>query len=153
MNLKFIPVVLLLLVVAYLAGLSFTTRNNRLKAENPRQLSPCPDTPNCVSSLSTQAKHAIDALALIDNDSPLSWNTLTDAIVRDGGEILVNDGQYLHAVFTSSVFRFKDDFEAKLNDKQIEVRSASRAGRSDLGQNRKRVERIQTLYHGSPSGS
>ncbi len=43
-----------------------------------------------------------------------------------GGEILLDDGHYCHAIFTSSLFRFKDDFEAELGDARIEVRSASR---------------------------
>jgi uncharacterized protein (DUF1499 family) len=62
---------------------------------------------------------------------------------------LVDDGRYYHAVFTSGLFRFKDDFEAVLDGSRIEIRSASRAGTSDMGQNRKRVERIRRLYMGT----
>jgi uncharacterized protein (DUF1499 family) len=148
-SLKFIPIVLALLVVAYLIGLSFTTRHNRLKPEDQRQLSPCPDKPNCVSSLAGQDVHAIDAFIPGALSPQQSWQKLIAAVTQSGGEILVDDGRYCHAVFTSGLFRFKDDFEAVLDGSRIEIRSASRAGTSDMGQNRKRVERIRRLYMGT----
>ena len=148
MSLKLIPVVIIILMAVYLASLSFTTRHNRIKPENERHLSPCPDKPNCVSSQSSQEIHAIAAFSLIENNGSQSWKQLTQAVKQAGGEILVDDGHYCHAIFTSSLFRFKDDFEAELGDARIEVRSASRAGTSDLGQNRKRVEQIRRLYMG-----
>jgi uncharacterized protein (DUF1499 family) len=148
MSLKLIPVVIIVLILAYLASLSFTTRQHRIKPEKARLLSPCPDKPNCVFSQSSQELHAIAAFALIEHNRPQSWKQLTRAVKQSGGEILIDDGQYCHAVFTSSLFRFKDDFEARLGESQIEVRSASRAGTSDLGQNRKRMERIRQLYMG-----
>ena len=146
MGLKLIPVVIIILIAVYLASLSFTTRHHRIKPENVRHLSPCPDKPNCVSSQSSQEIHAIATFSLIENSRAQSWKQLTQAVKHAGGEILVDDGHYCHAIFTSSLFRFKDDFEAELGDARIEVRSASRAGTSDLGQNRKRVEQIRQLY-------
>jgi uncharacterized protein (DUF1499 family) len=148
MSLKLIPVVIIILIAVYLASLSFTTRHHRIKPENVRHLSPCPDKPNCVSSQSSQEIHAIAAFSLIENNRSQNWKQLTLAVKQAGGEILVDDGHYCHAIFTSSLFRFKDDFEAELGDARIEVRSASRAGNSDLGQNRKRVEQIRQLYMG-----
>ena len=148
MSLKLIPVVIVILIAAYIASLSFTTRQHRIKSDNARHLSPCPDKPNCVFSQSSQEIHAIAAFSLIENNPPESWKQLIQAVKQAGGEILIDDGQYCHAVFTSSFFRFKDDFEAKLGDTRIEARSASRAGTSDLGQNRKRVEQIRQLYMG-----
>ena len=151
LSLKLIPVAIIVLIIAYLASLSFLTRQHRLKPENERQLTHCPDKPNCVSSQSEQTVHAIQAFSLVEGSQPLSWGRLMAVIQQSGGEILVNDGQYCHAVFTSGLFRFKDDFEAELNETQIEIRSASRAGTSDLGQNRKRVEKIRQLYLTSTS--
>lgn len=145
-SLKLIPVVVILLIVAYLAGLSFTTRQHKLKPENEHHLTPCPDKPNCVSSQSQQKTQTIQAFLLLNNNQLLSWGKLITAIEQSGGEILVNEGQYCHAVFTSRLFRFKDDFEARLYEKHIDIRSASRAGTSDFGQNRKRVEKIRQLY-------
>ena len=144
--LKLVPVVFLVLIVAYLAGLSFSTRQHRLAPVNERYLSPCPDKPNCVFSLSNQDLHAIQAFSLLEENVSLSWEKLIWAIQQNGGEILINDGRYCHAVFTSRLFRFKDDFEAEINETQIDIRSASRAGTSDMGQNRKRVEKIRRFY-------
>ena len=147
MSLKLTSVAIIILIVAYLAGLSFATRQAQLKPENERHLSACPEKPNCVFSQSTREMHAIPALSLIEDNSALSWEKLIVAIQQAGGEVLVDDGRYCHAVFTSSLFRFKDDFEAELNNSWIDVRSASRAGTSDLGKNRKRVEKIRRLYN------
>lgn len=145
-SLKLIPLILVLLIVIYLAALSFNTRQHVLKAHNERVLTACPAKPNCVSSQATDAQHQIDPLPLIDNNPEKSWKKLMAVIRQSGGEILVDDGKYCHAVFTSLLFRFKDDFEAILNASDISIRSASRAGTSDMGANRKRVERIRELY-------
>lgn len=136
-----------LLIVAYFFLLSFLTRHDSIKKASERQLSPCPNKPNCVLSTSTIKREAINPLALLDNNPQLSWQALARAIQQNDGEIIVHDERYLHAVFTSTLFRFKDDLEAQLNETHIDIRSASRAGKSDLGQNRKRIERIRTAYH------
>lgn len=146
MSIKLLLPVVVMLIIAYLAGLSFSTRQHRIKPENERHLSHCPSKPNCVFSRSDQQMHAIPALVLLEGNASYSWEKLIAVIQQSGGEILVNDGRYCHAVFTSGIFRFKDDFEAELNEPRIDVRSASRAGTSDLGQNRKRVEDIRRLY-------
>jgi len=135
-----------LLIVAYFFLLSFLTRHDILKTVSERQLSPCPNKPNCVLSTSTIKHEAINPLALLDNNPQLSWQAFTRAVQQNGGDIIVHDERYLHAVFTSTLFRFKDDLEAQLSDKHIDIRSASRAGKSDLGQNRKRIERIRSSY-------
>lgn len=145
-SLKFIPLLIILSIVIYLGFLSFTTRQHTTRSEADRQLSPCPDKPNCVSSESERNRHKIDAFPLIDKDRDKSWDKLIDSIEHTGGEIRVNDGVYCHAVFTSFVFRFKDDLEAVMEKDRIAIRSASRAGQSDLGQNRKRIEKIRLYY-------
>lgn len=51
----------------------------------------------------------------------------------------------LHAEATSLVFRFVDDVDAILNAETglIHIRSASRVGYSDLGVNRRRMEKLR----------
>ena len=127
---------IIFLIIIYLASLSFITRHDRVKSGSERQLIPCPDKPNCVSSKSQQKTHVINAFKLLENNASISWKKLIQAIQQSGGKILIDDGQYCHAVFTSTLFRFKDDLEVVLNNDQIDIRSASRAGTSDLGQNR-----------------
>ena len=54
---------------------------------------------------------------------------------------------YLHYEFTSFVFRFVDDVEflVDVDQQQIDFRSASRVGHSDLGANAKRMRKITSL--------
>lgn len=51
---------------------------------------------------------------------------------------------YIHAEFTTLVFRFVDDVELLLDPEthRIHFRSASRKGYSDLGVNRRRMEKL-----------
>ena len=55
---------------------------------------------------------------------------------------------YLHAECTSLLFRFVDDVEFLVagDEKLIHIRSAARVGRSDLGVNRDRVEKIRQAF-------
>ena len=103
----------------------------------------CPDSPNCVCSeahCQTSEQHAIAAIKTAD----ASWNKVTSIITEQGGEIEQNSGNYLHATFTTPIFRYVDDVELRLDESSglIHIRSASRIGRSDFGVNRNRVERI-----------
>lgn len=103
------------------------------------QLATCPDSPNCVSSFEQRDSHAI---------APLTGNI---AAVRAALEqipeavIVTDDGNYIHAEFTSRLMGFVDDVEflADPASAQVHVRSASRLGHSDLGVNRERVESIR----------
>jgi len=86
------------------------------------------------------AEHGVPPIALNDG----AWARLNHVISEQGGVIDQDDGHYLHATFTSSLFRFVDDVELRLDSAAgvIQIRSASRAGRSDFGVNRQRIERI-----------
>ena len=109
---------------------------------------PCPKSPNCVSTQSTDEKHKID---------PLQYNsTLTEA--RDKiknivgslkrTKIITESDNYLHFEFRTATFKFVDDVEFYLDDKEklIHFRSAARLGWSDMGVNRKRMGKIRELY-------
>jgi uncharacterized protein (DUF1499 family) len=66
--------------------------------------------------------------------------------------IVKEEGDYLHAEARSFLFRFVDDVEFLLDADQqvIHVRSASRIGYSDLGVNRRRIERIRSAFNNTP---
>lgn len=55
---------------------------------------------------------------------------------------------YLHAEFTSALFRFVDDVEFLIDPAAhvIHFRSASRVGYSDLGANRRRMEELRRRW-------
>ena len=63
-------------------------------------------------------------------------------------KVVTDDGNYIHATFTSRVFRFVDDVEFVIDDSASEIhfRSASRVGYGDMGVNRKRMEEIRSHF-------
>ena len=60
--------------------------------------------------------------------------------------IVAASSMALHAEFTSLIFRFIDDVDLQLDGRVVQIRSASRAGYSDLGVNRRRVEAIRRAF-------
>ena len=112
------------------------------------KLKPCPDTPNCVSSQAADEQHFIEPILLTatpDETRDIILKTL-DEFSRV--KVIQTQADYIHAEFTSMIFRFVDDVEfyfpaSESGVVRIEIRSASRVGRSDLGVNRKRVEAIR----------
>lgn len=111
------------------------------------KLRPCPDKPNCVCSEhypDKQPGHEIPPVRVNGGNVDLPWKLLKEAVIKSGGSVVTEREDYLHAEFTSKIFRFVDDLEMRLDREngEIHFRSASRVGHSDLGANRKRVERI-----------
>lgn len=130
---------ILLILVAY--GV-YQNRHPRAIGTPQGHLSPCPSTPNCVSS-DTSPKSS-------QYTTPFPQGSLLlvkEIISKDPqATIIKSTEQYLHAEFRSKVFSFVDDFECLIDETTnvVHVRSASRVGYGDLGVNRKRVERIRT---------
>ena len=112
------------------------------------RLSPCPDSPNCVSSQSTDPDHGVLPITYAST----AVEAFADLKIILGQmkrvRIVKESPTYLHVTFTSFLFRFVDDVEFALDDveKLIHIRSASRTGKNDLGVNRKRVEKIRELW-------
>ena len=109
---------------------------------------PCPDSPNCVSSMEdeTDEEHYIEPIAFSSSrDSVISrLASVLEEMPRF--EIIEQTDDYLYAEYTTPVFRFRDDMTFYLPDtgNLLHVRSASRLGEGDFGANRKRVEKIRT---------
>jgi len=112
------------------------------------KLAPCPSSPNCVSSQSPDDAHRIAPLTYSGRaaDAMKKLTAIIQTFPRTS-VITVSDS-YLHAEFTSGLFRFVDDVEFLVDNtaKVIHVRSASRMGYSDLGVNRKRIEQIRLRW-------
>ncbi|MGK7945232.1 MAG: DUF1499 domain-containing protein [Microcystaceae cyanobacterium] len=104
------------------------------------KLAPCPGTPNCVSSQSSNPQSKID---------PLPFVAIADLQkVIEGMErttIIETTDNYLYTEFKSKLMGYVDDVEFYRDEaeKVVHVRSASRLGQSDLGVNRQRVEAIR----------
>lgn len=112
------------------------------------KLSPCPESPNCVCSQGADGSHAVEALTFADAPAA-AWARLRRVVdAQPRAAVVESSEDYLHVECTSAVFRFVDDLEFRLDRdaKAIHVRSASRAGRSDLGVNRDRVERLRRAF-------
>lgn len=69
---------------------------------------------------------------------------LPAVLAMDGVDLVETSDRYLHATFTSRLFGFVDDLELFADPErgQIQARSRSRLGDSDLGVNARRLERI-----------
>lgn len=108
-------------------------------------LSPCTDSPNCVSSLSSDPRHKVAPIAYTGSSAEARQHLLDVIRTMPRARIVADDGPYLRVEFTSTVFRFVDDVEFYIDAAQkfIQVRSASRVGYWDLGANRRRVEDIR----------
>jgi uncharacterized protein (DUF1499 family) len=108
----------------------------------------CPDSPNCVSSQSSDPRHTIAPLRYNGTAEKARELLIKAVLGMKRSRVVISEELYLHAEFTSAFFRFVDDVEFLLDDvkKLIHVRSASRVGYSDFGVNRKRVEEIRTQF-------
>lgn len=114
------------------------------------QLAPCPDSPNCVSSLAEDSRHAIGSIRFSGSEEAAMSELRQVLLAMPRTEIVLDSGEYIHATTTSRLFGFVDDLEFLLSadDRRIYLRSASRVGYSDLGVNRSRIERIrEALKH------
>ena len=113
-------------------------------------LGDCPDTPNCQGSESSRSNQSVERFELTKAaDSAIT--TLAEIVLsQPRTEILKQDSRYLHGTFSSRVMGFTDDVEFLLSDdeKSVQVRSASRLGKSDLGANLNRIVQLRSLAEG-----
>jgi len=120
---------------------------NNLGLKN-QLLSPCPRTPNCVSSQENNSQHRIMPIKF-EGSLELAKDKLYQVInSMRGTRIITQDVLYWQVEFTTQVLRFIDDVEFYFDGSQslIHVRSASRRGYWDLGVNRRRVETIRFKF-------
>jgi len=131
--------------IGALFSLSYVSRGDSapgLTAEG--HLFSCPDRPNCVSSEEGEV-----APLSFSGSSKTAWQNVRRSIKTLGGSVEKEEGDYLAATFETPFFRFVDDMEFRMvpKKKRIQIRSASRVGYSDMGTNRKRVERFRKVFN------
>jgi len=109
------------------------------------KLAPCPNSPNCVSSQSSDAAHQVEAMTYRGSaaDAIASIKTAIQSLPKT--KVVTETSTYLYAEFTSALMGFVDDVEFYCDEatQTLHVRSASRLGYSDAGVNRKRVETLR----------
>ena len=112
---------------------------------------PCPNTPNCVSTQATSNEHKIDPIQFSGtlNEAKEKVIKIVNSLKRS--KIITNKENYIHAEFRTATFRFVDDVEFLFDysEKVIHFRSRARLGYSDMGVNRKRMEKISEIYKDS----
>ena len=116
---------------------------------NGQRFAGCPDSPNCVSTQAERDAQRMKPIAFTDTPAEAKAR-LKQAIANHftRASLVVEQETYLRYEFTSLIFRFVDDVEFLLDGEtgQIQFRSASRVGRSDLGVNRRRMEKIAAAF-------
>lgn len=119
-----------------------------MKNHPSRSLKACPASPNCVSSQAepSDKEHYIEPWQGLGDLQRSQQQLLALLSTMDNCKVIEQDGNYLHATFTSRWLRFVDDVEFLIDAEQIQVRSASRTGYSDFGVNRKRMEKLAQLW-------
>ena len=109
-------------------------------------------TPNSVSSQAElwpghlgQAYARIAPLALAGDGAATMRKLAAIVGAMPGAVVVTATDDYLYARFTTRWMRFTDDTEFWLDRAAgvVQVRSASRVGRGDMGVNRKRIEAIR----------
>ena len=141
---------IIILSVFYLSSLvylSFKSRSIENYGLVEGKLSICPDTPNCICTEEYENKNYQPIKINLENKN-IAWENLKAAIREAGGKIQIEKSDYVWASFVTPIFRFVDDFEARVDIVQscIHLRSASRVGDYDFGTNLKRVNRVVEIY-------
>ncbi|VXC23483.1 conserved hypothetical protein [Pseudomonas sp. 8BK] len=107
------------------------------------QLSACPDSPNCVNSQASDARHAIEPLPL-QGSAEATQARLKALLSAEPRVSLVEEAPgYLRAEFSSKLMRFVDDVEFMIGAARVDVRSSSRLGYADFDVNRERIEHLR----------
>lgn len=116
------------------------------------RLAPCPETPNCVSSLadSEDRVHHTRPLEVAGERDEAMAKVKAAAASLPRTTLQAEEPGYLHFVSRTRLFRFRDDLEMEWAEPGVvHVRSASRLGGGDLGVNRKRVRALREALAGS----
>ncbi|MBL4870414.1 MAG: DUF1499 domain-containing protein [Robiginitomaculum sp.] len=134
----YIILVILAVVIIMFFLLGKLSQKGKAAGLKNGKLSPCSTKPNCVcSEEGTQGRAKIKPL------SASVWGALKTEIINQGGQITNENDEYFSAEFCSNIFKFVDDFEARLDGDVVHIRSSSRVGYSDRGVNRKRIEALR----------
>lgn len=113
-------------------------------------LRPCPKSPNCVHTQAKEGKAKIKPF-VYEGEMSEAKKKLLDVINNTKRtNVVSNQTNYVHVEFTTAVLRFIDDVEFYFpaDSNLIHFRSASRLGHSDLGANRKRMEKLRKRFIG-----
>ena len=113
------------------------------------EFKPLKDSPNGLSSQSTIEAQQVPPFQMTTSVSEAKKN-IKNLILSYGNTKLIKESDhYLHFVFTTKGFHFKDDVEFYFDSEKniIDFKSQSRIGYSDMGMNRERYEMIRKDFN------
>lgn len=136
---------IVLLPILVLATYSLSSRRPTNLGVTEGRLAPCPSSPNCVCTQAADEQHRMQPLPLTGTPDDAMERIKAAVLAMPRTRIVEEQAHYLHAEFTSRLFRYVDDVEFYIDEDrgQIHFRSASRAGRSDFGVNRARMQQLR----------
>jgi uncharacterized protein (DUF1499 family) len=123
------------------------------------RLKPPSTTENSVTSQAAlypdhpQRAHADIAPLALRGDGPATIAKIRAVVEQmQGAKVIKSDADYLYAQFTTPLMKFVDDVEFWFDPEAqvVQVRSASRLGKGDLGANRKRIEAVRSALAAAP---
>lgn len=139
----------LLLISLLVAAFVYININNGTPEElgvTNGQFNVCPESPNCVSSLSdiSDEQHFVEAISYQVSRPQMQLALEKYLLSTSKYRIVKSELGYLHTEVESDLIGFIDDVEFYLpkNENVIHIRSASRVGFSDFDVNRNRVRQI-----------
>jgi uncharacterized protein (DUF1499 family) len=160
--LKWILIVLVVVVLAAIgagqAGLLQGTEPNDLGVRDGK-LKPPSNTDNSVTSQAAmvpdhpQRPYSDIAPLPLRGDGPATIARIKSLVaVMPGAKIVKSEPDYLYAQYTTRIMKFVDDVEFWYDPKArvIQVRSASRVGKGDMGVNRQRIEAVRAALAAAP---
>ncbi|MFW5443911.1 MAG: DUF1499 domain-containing protein [Methylococcaceae bacterium] len=112
------------------------------------KLTPCPNSPNCVSSQSKSAFSQISPLSYKMSEIQAIDKIKKIMLEMPRTTLIKETDQYLHIEYRTAILKFVDDVEIIINDteKVIHLRSASRLGFWDIGANKRRINGIKKKF-------
>ena len=160
--LKWVVIALLVVAVGAIgagqAGLFRGTAPNDLGVRDGR-LKPPSKTDNSVTSQAAlypdHPQRAYSDLAPLPlrGDGPATLAKIKAVLATmDGAQVVKSEPDYLYAQYTTRLMKFVDDVEFWYDPtaRVIQVRSASRVGKGDMGVNRKRIEAVRAALAAAP---
>jgi uncharacterized protein (DUF1499 family) len=113
------------------------------------EFKPLKESPNGVSSQTNIVERKVSPLEMNTSVSEAKENIKKLILSYENTKLIKESNNYLHFVFTTKGFHFKDDVEFYFDseNKIIDFKSQSRIGYSDMGVNKERYEMIKKDFH------
>jgi uncharacterized protein (DUF1499 family) len=135
-----------IIVAIIFMSASMAKSGQALGINDQGKLAQCPNKPNCVcSEYPSDAHHYLEALAVPTKLIDMTMPMIKGAVEELGGQIQIENNNYLAATFSSKFFGFIDDVEFRLDSENhlIHFRSAARTGHSDFSVNKNRMLKLK----------